>query len=257
MKETVSHVQLEEIWAISFATRDGAYRLRQVPGIETFCLPQRKELGVFNVVKAEGESALLLSPDMEPASLPEDIQEIVKNAGGTFIPYKLVLNYDNYSYKEVLRRVLPSWITIPTGYELVGHIAHFNFQEQHWPYRFVIGQTCLDKTRCVKTVVAKLGIVTNEFRTFDMEVIAGETNTLVSLREHGLKLKFDFEKAWFLKFLHGKTFRFFSSSTLGETVHVPRCIGIPDWHKSAVALQPFVSQMTCFWTSAVVQGHCR
>ena len=74
----------------------------------------------------------------------------------------------------------------------------------------------MDKARNVRTAVAKRSAVTDEFRTFDMEapfkmqlwcpvavaslvcweVIAGEADTVVEVTEFGLKLQFDFRKAW-------------------------------------------------------------
>ena len=187
---------------------DGAYRLRQVlsmPDTEHLLLKQRKEQGIFNVVPTsqgidiseEGNySLLLLASEVSRNDVPNDVHQLIASFNGSFTRYSLVLNYDSFSYKEVLSRLLPSTVTVPCGYEIVGHVAHFNLQEQHWPYRFLIGQVCLDKRPCVKTVIAKQGIVSSEFRTFEMEVIAGQADTQVSLKEHGLKLQFDFRKAW-------------------------------------------------------------
>eukprot|EP00438_Fugacium_kawagutii_P017799 Skav205882 [mRNA] locus=scaffold766:338590:340321:+ [translate_table: standard] len=143
-----------------------------------------------------GHSLLLLDFGVSPPDLPEEMSEMISEFQGSFTKYRLDLNYDNYTYKEVLSRLLPGdSLPVPTGYEVVGHIAHFNLLEQHWPHRFLIGQVCLDKCACIKTVVAKLGVVSNEFRTFDMEVIAGPSDTNVSVKEHGLQLHFDFQKA--------------------------------------------------------------
>ena len=199
---------------------NGAYRLRQAlenkrqkrtkrqePGcriqsLADFILTQRKDLGIFNVVHVDGPNAdgacsyslLLLAFEVSPADLPEEMHSLIVTFQGSFTRHTMVWSYDNYTYKEVLSRLLPN-ISVPSGYEVVGHIAHFNLLEQHWPHRFIIGQVCLDKCPCIKTVVAKLGVVSNEFRTFDMEVIAGQTDTKVSLKEHGLQLHFDFQKA--------------------------------------------------------------
>ena len=198
---------------------NGAYRLRQAlskdpratercirkdgKGLQNwadFILKQRREQGIFNVVSEAlddlgAHSLLLLAHEVSPADLPEEMQNLITTFQGSFTRYTLVLNYNNYSYKEVLSRLLPSTITVPSGYEIVGHIAHFNLLDQHWPHRFLIGEVCLDKCPCIKTVVAKLGVVSNKFRTFDMEVIAGQPLTQVTLKEHGLQLQFDFQKA--------------------------------------------------------------
>ena len=71
-----------------------------------------------------------------------------------------------------VQRVLPK-IEVPSSFEAVGHIAHYNLREQHMPYRKIIGQVCIDKNPSIKTVVTKVKEIANEFRVFDMEVIAG------------------------------------------------------------------------------------
>lgn len=78
----------------------------------------------------------------------------------------------------------------------MGHLAHFNLREQQWPHRFIIGRVMLDKNPCIETVVTKVGTLSNEFRTFDMEVIAGRNDTIVSVTECGFRLQFDFRSVY-------------------------------------------------------------
>ena len=141
----------------------------------------------------QADDLLLLDSSVAPSDLPQELLQRVQSLEGKFCRYTLRLSYKHFSYKQVLERLLPT--KVPTGYEIVGHIAHFNLQEDHWPHRSLIGQVFLEKSNGIKTVVAKLGTVSSEFRTFDMEVIAGEEDFMVSLREHQLKLRFDFRKA--------------------------------------------------------------
>merc|ERR1712008_286937 len=54
----------------------------------------------------------------------------------------------------------------------------------------------LDRNPSIKTVVTKIGSLSNEFRTFDMEVIAGSDDTEVTVCESGLKLRFDFRQVY-------------------------------------------------------------
>ena len=44
-----------------------------------------------------------------------------------------------------MRRILPTGVEVPTGYETVGEIAHLNLSDEQMPYKNVIGQAILDK----------------------------------------------------------------------------------------------------------------
>ena len=78
---------------------------------------------------------------------------------------------------------------------LAGHIAHLNLRDEQLPFKHVIGQVVLDKNQPrIKTVLNKLGTITNEFRVFEHEVLAGENNTVVTLKEGGCVFRFDFSK---------------------------------------------------------------
>jgi tRNA (guanine37-N1)-methyltransferase len=76
---------------------------------------------------------------------------------GELVEYKLSLSYANYSYEEVLQRLLPSGVEIPSSFETIGHIAHLNLREAHLPYKFLIAQVMLDKFTAIKTVINKIG----------------------------------------------------------------------------------------------------
>jgi len=73
------------------------------------------------------------------------------------------------------RRLLPLEITeIPSSFEMVGHIAHLNLRDELLPYKEIIGQVIIEKNPKIKTVVNKVGKIETEFRTFPMQVVAGE-----------------------------------------------------------------------------------
>lgn len=111
-------------------------------------------------------------------------------------PFPLELTYDHQSVEEVLTKVLPHGCEIPSSYEQVGHIAHLNLREQLLPYKAIIGQVLLDKNPNLRTVVNKVGSIETEFRTFPMEVIAGESRFEVSVRESGAKFNFNFQNVY-------------------------------------------------------------
>lgn len=61
----------------------------------------------------------------------------------TITEEEISLNYDNFTYIDVLRKVLPL-DEIPNSYELIGKIAHLNLREKFLPYKNNIGQLILD-----------------------------------------------------------------------------------------------------------------
>jgi hypothetical protein len=80
-----------------------------------------------------------------------------------------------------MQEVLPEGVDVPSSFETVGHIAHFNLRDEQVPYQAIIGQVCLDKNPTIKTVVQKVGEIENEFRVFAMKIIAGVLSKIMSL----------------------------------------------------------------------------
>ena len=57
----------------------------------------------------------------------------------------LQLTYDNFSYADVIRKILHKDSTqIPNSYEIIGKIAHLNLREIFLDHKFLIGQIILD-----------------------------------------------------------------------------------------------------------------
>ena len=146
----------------------------------------------------------------------------------TFGPIKSIpITYQNLSYNYILRQLLlmPSSSVgskglddsnnnnninnnndnnninlIPTSYEQVGHIAHFNLREHHLPYKKLIGEVLLESATGrgggaggdgengdggrITTVVNKIGQVQGKFRTYDYEVLATSNNKLSNIDEN-------------------------------------------------------------------------
>lgn len=71
-----------------------------------------------------------------------------------------------------------------------------NLREDVLPYKHIIGQVILDKNPILKTVVNKTGNIETEFRTFPMEVIAGEPNFDVTVKEGGCVFSFNFKDVY-------------------------------------------------------------
>lgn len=53
----------------------------------------------------------------------------------------MTLDYSHFSIYAVLRALLPAELKeVPTGFETVGHIAHFNLREEYLPFKSLIGK---------------------------------------------------------------------------------------------------------------------
>ena len=148
--------------------------------------------------------------------------------------------YSLLTVDQVLRRIMPTKDNsnnnanpiieeIPSSFEIAGHIAHLNLREEALPYKYLIGKAILDKNGPkIKLVVNKIGNIENEFRTFPMEILAGdcldmnEVETLcrtttsateetvqvkigpqheslmqVEVKEHGCRFQLDFARVYF------------------------------------------------------------
>jgi len=107
------------------------------------------------------------------------------------------IGYDNLAVEEVLRKLLPESIKeIPSSFEQAGHLAHINLREEVLPYKYIIGQVIIDKNPNIRTVINKVGTIETEFRTFPIELLAGENNYNVTLRESNARFQFDFDKVY-------------------------------------------------------------
>lgn len=110
--------------------------------------------------------------------------------------YKLVLDFDQLSYDSIIRKIVPEGLDLPSSFETVGHIAHLNLKDELLPYKFQIGQLVMEKNKQIRTVVNKLGSIHNEFRVFDMEVIAGVEQFHTVVKEHGCLFKLNFKQVY-------------------------------------------------------------
>lgn len=127
---------------------------------------------------------------------PDLLQFIKDNGPGVPEEYNLKLGYDNLSVEEVLQKLLPQGSEIPSSFEQAGHIAHLNLRDEMLPFKHVIGKVILDKNPALKTVVNKMGNIENEFRTFPMEILAGEDELNVIVRESGARFSFNFRNVY-------------------------------------------------------------
>ncbi|XP_063620998.1 tRNA (guanine(37)-N1)-methyltransferase [Cydia splendana] len=106
------------------------------------------------------------------------------------------LSYENWSYGTIFKAVLPENEDIVSGFTQVGHIIHLNLKDHLLEYRSLIGQVFVDKIKSCRTVVNKSSIIDNTYRNFSMEVIAGEEDFIVTVKENQCNFMFNFSKVY-------------------------------------------------------------
>mmetsp|Transcript_38788 Transcript_38788/g.51110 ORF Transcript_38788/g.51110 Transcript_38788/m.51110 type:complete len:442 (-) Transcript_38788:244-1569(-) len=130
-------------------------------------------------------------------SLPQASRDFLERMEYEFSSHLLSLGYNDLSVQEVLQELLPEGVQVPSSFEAAGHICHLNLREQQLPFKEIIGQVILDKhPKTLRTVVNKVGKITSQFRTFEMEVIAGDSDMIVEVKEQDARLRFDFSKVY-------------------------------------------------------------
>ncbi|KAI8896936.1 guanine(37)-N1-methyltransferase [Globomyces pollinis-pini] len=142
---------------------------------------------------------LLLNPDVNHDNLdalPTPLKLFATRVGATITTHTLNLDYNYWSTEQILRAVLPNELDIIGSFATIGHIAHLNLRDGYEPYKKLIGQVILDKSKHIETVVNKTDTIDHTFRFFSMELLAGKDDTIAQLKESGCRFKFDFAKVY-------------------------------------------------------------
>uniref|UniRef100_A0A1J3CD59 tRNA (guanine(37)-N1)-methyltransferase n=1 Tax=Noccaea caerulescens TaxID=107243 RepID=A0A1J3CD59_NOCCA len=155
-----------------------------------------------------GSTRLLLLDEKysgeEVHDLPEAIKVLFKEARKTgaslsfeLVKCRLTLFYDYWPMNEVLEALLPKGMIVPSAFETVGHIAHLNLRDEHLPYKRLIAKVVLDKNQPkIQTVVNKIDAIHNDFRTMQLEVLAGNHSLVTLVVENGLRFHVDLARVY-------------------------------------------------------------
>lgn len=127
-----------------------------------------------------------------------EVTEFAKTvAAKDLVRREVTVGYEQWNLDEVLRNLLPDEVTVPSSFETIGHIAHLNLRDEHESYKQVIGSVMLDKLGPrIKTIVNKLQSTGGPYRTFAMEVLAGEDNFETTVKENSCTFRLDFSKVY-------------------------------------------------------------
>ncbi|KAG0677944.1 tRNA(m(1)G37)methyltransferase [Pichia californica] len=159
-------------------------------------------------------------PQLLKENIPESTYQRLKELNVRYKTYTLSFDFNYWSYDDILKAVLPDELIeqCPSAFTIAGHLAHLNLKEKYMPYRNIIGEIILNKFPNIKTVVNKTNNITSEFRTFQMEVLAGEDNFVVTQKESGCSFTFDFQKVYWNSRLATEHERLINSFGIGEVV---------------------------------------
>ncbi len=178
-------------------------RIRDILKSVLFSMPRIKSVLPANndgKTMCESEDRLiLLNPQQKDPDAIEALlggKEGLEKYRASIVAYTLKIGYDAWSAEELLKLVLPDDIPIVTSFETAGHIAHLNLRPEHMPFKSVIGQIIMDKNPNILTVVTKTCEIQNVFRVFPMEVIAGDHQLQVQVKQNGCIFEFDYGKVY-------------------------------------------------------------
>ena len=164
-------------------------------------------------------------------TLSEKARSYIQEKGISLQPHTLILDYDVWTagifhlFKvdpdEILAATLPPNLEeIPTGFTVVGHIAHMNLRAALLPYKYHIGSVILSKNanQGITTVVNKVDTIDSIYRNFQMEVIAGEEKFQVTQHHLDCMFSFDFSKVYWNTRLENEHRRLVEMFSPGEGV---------------------------------------
>ncbi|XP_057466319.1 LOW QUALITY PROTEIN: tRNA (guanine(37)-N1)-methyltransferase 1 [Actinidia eriantha] len=157
----------------------------------------------FKGRKWRGSTRLLLLDERYAGrgldQLPEAIKAVLNENGREdaissfkLVRCKLTLFYDYWQMNEILEALLPKGMIVPSAFETVGHIAHLNLRDEHLPYKKFIAKVVLDKNKPkIQTVVNKIDVIHSDYRTMQLEILAGNRSLVTMVVENGLRFHVD------------------------------------------------------------------
>ncbi|KAK3906868.1 putative undecaprenyl pyrophosphate protein [Staphylotrichum tortipilum] len=174
---------------------------------------------------SKGTKCLLLNPSVKPEASNTwgpILTEGVQKKELTVFPYQLHLDYDYWSFRDVMGSILPEELheEIPTGFNIAGHVAHLNLRDNYLPYKYLVAEILLDKNPQIKTVINKVDNVgaESEFRTFQYELLAGSDDLNVQVAEGNCTFEFDYSKVYWNSKLETEHRRLINIFQPGEVV---------------------------------------
>jgi len=105
-----------------------------------------------------------------------------------------------------------------SAFDQIGEIIIVRIPDSLLSKKKMIGETLLENVHPAKSVFYQATPVEGDFRTRNLEILAGEDNTETEYKEYGCRFKVDVEKAFFSPRLSTERDRIASMIQEGETV---------------------------------------
>lgn len=109
---------------------------------------------------------------------------------------EVTLTYENWRCDDIVKAVLPEDLEPVTSFSRIGHIVHLNLKDHLIPYKKILGEIIRDKVVGCKTVINKAQTIDNTYRNFQIELLCGEPNFQVQVKENGSFFEFDFSQVY-------------------------------------------------------------
>ncbi len=104
------------------------------------------------------------------------------------------------------------------GFDIVGDIAVIKIPDNLLTKKQLIGKTLLNEVKPLKTVLMQITPVCGDYRTRQLELIAGEDKTTTLYREHGCSFKVNLASVYFSPRLSAERLRVAQMAQPGDTV---------------------------------------
>ncbi|XVF88485.1 hypothetical protein PTKIN_Ptkin19aG0055100 [Pterospermum kingtungense] len=178
---------------------------------------------------SEKNRYMILSENVQNPDLSDipsqELDELKKLCEIEVVPYSLTLGYSYWPADHILKQILPPGVEVPSSFETIvnlnpsGHVAHLNIHDELLPFKNVIAKVIYDKNYPrIKTVVNKVGMITNEFRVPKFQILAGESNMVTEVKQYGATFKLDYSLVYWNSRLEHEHIRLVSLFQPGEIV---------------------------------------
>lgn len=179
-------------------------------------------LNPVETVDGTSQKKLLFDPFKLRECLVGPDNEKLKASGvkeGDIKYCNIQLSYKNWLAEAIFKAVLPLDKEGVASWSTIGHIIHVNLREHLLDYKYLIGEVLLDKNKQALCVVNKANSIDSTYRTFQIEILAGEDKMQTQVKENHCTYEFDFSKVYWNPRLVGEHERIIQGLNRGDVLY--------------------------------------